>query len=234
MEKQYKTKKKDWHTKQLPVPIDTMVHEYRLSKEPKKMIDILAEQCETNPCRIAWILARCGMDVDPKKMPRKRPGEEDSPECVLIWEESEDAVICDRIRKQLAEVEAEKGQKRLEAAQSTAVDEAAETVGETVGVVPETVGVVPESACVVPESAFGSGEDVRDAAKAENGGERMTEIVDMPETKEAEEKLAGVGEILAGFWEVYMAHKRSAGITPEDVRHMIELEHIALEMVRGT
>lgn len=87
---------KDWATKELPLRIDLMVSEYRQARDKKAQIDILAEQCGTQPCRIAWILDRCGLAVDPKKLPRARRSEETF-DYVGHWESSMDAVICDRI-----------------------------------------------------------------------------------------------------------------------------------------
>ena len=91
---------KDWDRRELDVPIDVMVHEYRLAKNPNKQINILAEQNSTKPCRIAWMLSRCGCDVDVKNMPRALRNE-DSFDYVAFWEHSTDAVVCDRIRMQM-------------------------------------------------------------------------------------------------------------------------------------
>lgn len=93
-----------WQTKELPLPIDVIVAEYRQAKNPIKMIDILAEQCGVNPCRIAWILHRAGLEVDPKKLPRALR-DKDSFDYVAYWEASEDAVICDRLKKQRMEAQ---------------------------------------------------------------------------------------------------------------------------------
>lgn len=98
---------KNWHTKELPLAIDVMVTEYRQARDKKRQIDIMADQCGTKPCRIAWILDRCGLAVDLKKMPRALRGE-NSFDYVAHWENSMDAVICDRIRerhRELAEEE---------------------------------------------------------------------------------------------------------------------------------
>lgn len=97
---------KDWHTKELPLAIDVMVTEYRQARDKKRQIDILADQCGTKPCRIAWILDRCGLAVDPKKMPRALRGE-NSFDYVAHWENSMDAVICDRIRERHKELAGE-------------------------------------------------------------------------------------------------------------------------------
>lgn len=97
---------KDWHKKELPIAIDVMVTEYRQARDKKRQIDILADQCGTKPCRIAWILDRCGLAVDPKKMPRALRGE-NSFDYVAHWESSMDAVICDRIRERFRELAGE-------------------------------------------------------------------------------------------------------------------------------
>lgn len=97
---------KDWHTKELPLAIDVMVTEYRQARDKKRQIDIMADQCGTKPCRIAWILDRCGLTVDPKKMPRALRGE-NSFDYVAHWENSMDAVICDRILERHKELAGE-------------------------------------------------------------------------------------------------------------------------------
>ena len=107
---------KDWATKELPLRIDLMVSEYRQARDKKAQIDILAEQCGTQPCRIAWILDRCGLAVDPRKMPRALRGE-NSFDYVAHWESSMDAVICDRIMERfrgLAEEAVEKLKETVE------------------------------------------------------------------------------------------------------------------------
>ena len=107
---------KDWATKELPLRIDLMVSEYRQARDKKAQIDILADQCGTKPCRIAWILDRCGLAVDPKKLPRALRGE-NSFDYVAHWESSGDAVICDRIRERfrgLAEEAVEKLKETVE------------------------------------------------------------------------------------------------------------------------
>lgn len=104
---------KDWATKELPLRIDLMVSEYRQARDKKAQIDILAEQCGTRPCRIAWILDRCGLTVDPKKLPRALRGEH-SFDYVGHWESSTDAVICDRILERHRELAGEAVEKLKE------------------------------------------------------------------------------------------------------------------------
>lgn len=89
--------KNKWATRKLALTIGGIVAEYRHAKKPNEMINILADQCDTEPCRIAWLLKRCGMHVDPNKLPRKLRNPE-SFDYVAFWEKSEDAAECDRIR----------------------------------------------------------------------------------------------------------------------------------------
>jgi len=112
-----KTERKNWYRDPLPMPIGEIVQEYRTAKNPNKMIDILADMNDTNPVRIAWILNRCGMTVDPKKMPRAPRSEcEEAPQ--EYWAKSNDAVECYRIRQRFEALEAEREQKAREEAQS--------------------------------------------------------------------------------------------------------------------
>lgn len=92
-------KNADWVTVPLAVPIDVMVHEYRMAKKPKEMLDILADQNGTKSTRIAWIMRRCGLDVDSVKLPRKKTP--NSFDYDAFWSGSADAAVCDRIRQQM-------------------------------------------------------------------------------------------------------------------------------------
>lgn len=60
-----------WYEKPLIMPLRDIVKEYREAKNPKKQVDILADLNHTKSCRIAWLLDRCGEDVDKVKLPRR-------------------------------------------------------------------------------------------------------------------------------------------------------------------
>lgn len=156
---------KDWDTKTLDVPIPEIVHEYRLAADKNAQIDILADLCGVKPCRIAWILERCGLKVDPKKMPRepRDPAREDPRR---KWEASSDAKVCDGIRKQLEELAEEELQKARERAQSM---DGFDMPDE------EPAGDAGES---VVESVVGNEESVAEAMESvgEMGGSVMEEI----------------------------------------------------------
>ena len=69
------------------MPLRDIIKEYREAKNPKKQIDILADLNHTKPCRIAWILDRCGELVDKTKLPRKGRNA-DAPDLDLIWRDT--------------------------------------------------------------------------------------------------------------------------------------------------
>lgn len=86
-----------WYDRPLVMPIPDIAKEYREALHHNKQIDILADLNDTKPCRIAWILNRCGLSVSPKKMPRG-PRKDDTMDYVALWEQSEDARIADEYR----------------------------------------------------------------------------------------------------------------------------------------
>lgn len=87
-----------WFERPLMMPIADIIKDYREAKSPKKQIDILADLNHTKPSRIAWILNRCGEEVDKYKMPREGRFKDTSMNPIPAWEASEIAQECDRIR----------------------------------------------------------------------------------------------------------------------------------------
>lgn len=76
-----------WYEKPLIMALRDIVKEYREAKNPKKQIDILADLNHTKGCRIAWLLDRCGEEVDKTKLPRKGRNA-DAPDLDLIWRDT--------------------------------------------------------------------------------------------------------------------------------------------------
>lgn len=202
---------KDWDRRELVVPIDVMVHEYRLAKDPNKQIDILAEQNSTKPCRIAWLLYRCGCAVDVKKMPRALRNEE-SFDYVAFWEQSPDAVVCERIRMQMERnlpVALEPVQENHERVVDDMHIEADERE-EMREMEKENSSVVEKN---IP-SATG------DSPLVENS--ILDNTVPFPTS----------GKIMVEFWNVYLENRKSGGkLTEKDIGFMRELEEIAIRMV---
>ena len=202
---------KDWDTRELAVPIDVMVHEYRLSKDPKKQIDILAEQNLTKPCRIAWLLHRCGCDVDVKKMPRALRSEE-SFDYVALWEQSPDAVVCERIRMNM---------ERILPGSMEPVQENQERVVEDMHMEAdereEMREMEKENSPVVEKNIPSAAGDL---PLVENS--ILDNTVPFPTS----------GKIMVEFWNVYLENRKSGGkLTEKDIGFMRDLEEIAIRMV---
>lgn len=202
---------KDWDTRELAVPIDVMVHEYRLSKDPKKQIDILAEQNLTKPCRIAWLLHRCGCDVDVKKMPGALRSEE-SFDYVALWEQSPDAVVCERIRMNMERIlpgsmePVQENHKRVVEDMHMEADEREEIRESEKENSPVVEKNIPSAAGVSP-------------------------LVEKNVPTENEPQITS-GEIMAEFWNVYLENRKTGGkLTEKDIGIMRELEEIAIRMV---
>lgn len=201
----------DWDRRELVVPIDVMVHEYRLSKDPNKQIDILAEQNLTKPCRIAWLLYRCGCDVDVKKMPRALRNEE-SFDYVAFWEQSPDAVVCERIRLQM--------ERNLPGALEP-VQEKHERVVEDMHMEADEREEMRE---MEKENSPMAEKNIPSATEDSPLGESsiLDNTVPFPTS----------GKIMVEFWNVYLENRKSGGkLTEKDIGFMRELEEIAIRMV---
>ena len=199
---------KDWDTKELPIRIDVMVTEYRQARDKKAQIDILAEQCGTKPCRIAWILDRCGLVVDPRKLPKARFGD-GTFDYVAHWESGVDAVICDRILKRHREL----------------AGEAVEKLKETVEKEPEKVEMWMDGADT-------------ETVPAEEQETRQNGDTDVPERPKIPGHRGdhGVNRIIAELWSIYVDKQHQKGVTvlgTVDVLKMQDLERIVKELVEG-
>ena len=206
---------KDWDRRELVVPIDVMVHEYRLAKDPQKQINILAEQNSTKSCRIAWLLYRCGCDVDVKKMPRALRNEE-SFDYVAFWEQSPDAVVCDRIRMQM-----ERNMMPTEKMPEEPVREKHERVVEDVHMEADEREEIRES-------------EKENSPAVEKNIPSTGEGLPLVEKNVPIEKAPPItsGEIMAEFWNVYLDNRKNGGkLTEKDIGIMRELEEIAIRMV---
>lgn len=201
-----KVSRKEWFKEPLAMPIGDIVQDYCAGKNPKEMLGILADMNETNTIRIAWILDRCGVPVNQLYMPRppRDPGAEDPRE---YWAASRDAVECDRIRKQREELRAE----RQAAQKMQPVGETAETVGATA----ETVGETVESVGGFLKTVSESDAPVRKPEEPVIATERYHK---------------GIGAMLADFWNLYLENRKDGPLTESDVRRMLELEHMVLDM----
>ena len=199
---------KDWATKELPLRIDLMVSEYRQARDKKAQVDILAEQCGTKPCRIAWILDRCGLTVDPKKLPRALRGE-NSFDYVAHWESSGDAVICDRIMERFRGL----------------AEEAVEKLKETVEKEPEMVEMWMD----------GDDTETVPAEEPETGQDGDADVPERPKIP-GHRGDHGVNRSIGELWSIYVDKQHQKGVTvlgTVDVLKMQDLERIVKELVEG-
>lgn len=116
------------------------------------------------------------------------------------WAARRDAVECDRIRKQREELKAE----RQASQKMQPVGATVETVGETV----ESVGVFMKT---VSESDATAGKTEEQVIATERYHK-------------------GIGGMLADFWNLYLENRKDGPLTESDVRRMLELEHMVLDM----
>lgn len=86
-----------WYNIPLCMSVPDIAKNYREAKRPAEQINILADMNDTLPCRIAWLLKRCGCEVPGKKLPRP-PRKDDTIDYVALWEQSDDARIADEYR----------------------------------------------------------------------------------------------------------------------------------------
>lgn len=213
---------KDWYRKALEIPIDEMVTEYRQARDKNKQIEILADLCGTKACRIAWILGRCGLAVDVKKMPRAQRNP-DMPDYVAFWENCSDAVICDRLRKQIQD------------AQSMPEFDADKETGAVESEL--TKELVRKDA--PPEEVQGNGcaEEIKRLRYIKPKKEyEPGEVVSIQGKTLAEVGDHGVYRIVAELWSIYLDKLRERGVKvlgTVEVLKMQDMERIVHELVEG-
>ncbi len=201
---------KEWATKALALPIDVIVSEYRQAKDPNKMIDILADQCEVKPCRIAWILNLCGLKVASRKMPRALRGE-DSFDYVAYWETCEDAVICDRLA---AQIRAAQSMPEFDEPEPEETEVKQEREGENV----EAKTMFETDSQFIKRIADEYGVEPEEPGGICGGSEE-----DPPE----------IEDLIAGLWEVFLQYRAKLGkgaLTAADVQHMQALARTARDV----
>lgn len=205
--------KMKWYDKPLTMQLRDIVKEYREAKSPKKQIDILADLNHTKPCRIAWILDRCGESVDKTKLPRKSRNA-DALDLDLIWRDTP-------IGAEAAQINMERKHRITEE---------------------KTMNKQPDTGCPVEteenplawvEAALESEVPAEECPKNEDVVKEMA----LPSEREAGsvkerdvDKTALELMITAEFWQVYLSH-RGGPIDTSDVYKMLELSAIAKGLV---
>ena len=203
-----------WYEKPLIMPLRDIIKEYREAKNPKKQIDILADLNHTKGCRIAWLLDRCGEEVDKTKLPRKGRNA-DAPDLDMIWKDTP-------IGAEAMQINAERKRRIMEEkTMNKETDagcpiEAKENPLAWVEVALESevpAKECPENEDVVKEMALPPEREAR-SVKERNADKTALELM-----------------ITAEFWQVYLS-RTGMPIDESDVYRMLELSAIAKGMVR--
>jgi hypothetical protein len=203
-----------WYEKPLMMPLRDIVKDYREAKNPKKQIDILADLNHTKGCRIAWLLDRCGEEVDKTKLPRKGRNA-DAPDLDMIWRDTP-------LGAEAAQINMERKHRIMEE---------------------KTMNKETDTGCPVEaeenplawvEKALESEVSTEECPKNED----VVKEVALPPEREARsdkeratDKTALELMITAEFWQVYLSHT-GFPIDASDVYKMLELSAIAKGLVR--
>lgn len=203
-----------WYEKPLIMPLRDIVKEYREAKNPKKQIDILADLNHTKSCRIAWLLARCGEEVDKTKLPRKSRNA-DAPDLDLIWRDTPLGVEAAQINMERKHRIMEEKTMNKEADTGCPV-EAKENPLAWVETALESE--VPAGECQKNEDV------VKEVALPEE--EKCVERVTVPD-KVCPVKRGNLAEMItAEFWQIYLSHTFRP-VNDADVAAMLTLANIA-------
>lgn len=203
-----------WYEKPLTMSLRDIVKEYREAKHPKKQIDILADLNHTKPCRIAWILDRCGEAVDKTKLPRKGRNA-DAPDLDMIWRYTP-------IGTEAAQINMERKHRIVEK---------------------KTMNKEPDTGCPVEteenplawvEAALESEVSAEECSENEDvvkemalpEEEKCVERVTVPD-KVCPVKRGNLAEMItAEFWQIYLSHTFRP-VNDADVAAMLTLANIA-------
>lgn len=143
-------KSDSWAKVALALRVGDIVSDYIQAKNQKKMVQILADQCETKPARIKWILWQCGVPV-------KLTGTGQSIESYGdLWMEM-DGAACAAVREKMIEWNGVgKVVENMENAEKSAVDPVCLVHTKTIH---DEAPLLPERAVVAKDAGKRSGEN---------------------------------------------------------------------------
>lgn len=203
-----------WYEKPLIMPLRDIVKEYREAKNPKKQIDILADLNHTKSCRIAWLLDRCGEDVDKVKLPR-RSQRDGAPDLDMIWRDTP-------LGAEAAQINMERKHRIMEE-KKMYIEADAECPVET-----------EENSLALVEKALESEVSAEECPK----NEEVIDEVALPEEEKCVERVTvpdkvcpmkhgNLAEMItAEFWQIYLSHTFRP-VNDADVAAMLTLANIA-------
>jgi hypothetical protein len=197
--------KKDWYKEPLAMPVGEIVQDYCMGKNKKEMLTILADRNGTKPCRIAWILDRCGVGVDGKRLPRavRTEGAEDPRD---YWARLPEAIECDMIRERREALEAERESAKRKAAQSMPEFDEPEPMEEE----------CTETAEVMEDMMMDTAEEMQTMDTVEPADRRRAILTDASlcvcidrnvQYGEPEDNF----DVIAGMWSAYLGVPVTAG-----------------------
>lgn len=230
-------------TKALPMEIGEIVTDYRHAKNKDAQIGILDDLCGVDECRIAWILRRCGLEVNPKKMPRALRNE-NSFDYVAFWEQSDDAKKCDEIRLRREALELEAELKKRKEAQSMpefdALEEPASAKNEPASAGTAQKSLEAEKSLEITEGdidTMGECELLPFERDEKSGGDLRREILQDAEVcvcsdrnlsyGEPEDNFAVIAELWTGYLNGLLHAEGGISLCSEEVADMMILFKVA-------
>lgn len=218
-----------WYEKPLIMPLRDIVKDYREAKNPKKQIDILADLNHTKPCRIAWLLARCGETVDVVKLPRK-PQKADAPDLASIWVATPEGNEAQDIYLERKKMEEGKMHRETDTECPVKTEENSLAWGEKALESEVSAEECPKNEDVVKEMALPKGK------KAEIDGMTLYQkgFLEFPPVMDDHKTNVSPNyqyDVTAQLWDVYLSRRRSVkALDTNDVRLMLKLAEVAREM----
>ena len=207
-----------WYEKPLIMPLRDIVKDYREAKNPKKQVDILADLNHTKSCRIAWLLDRCGEDVDKVKLPR-RSQRDGAPALDMIWRDTPLGVEAAQINMERKHRIMEEKAMHIEEAGNGCPAEPKVNILEKIEKAFESEVPAEES----PKNE----EVVKEVERSEEG--KYTERVVDPD-KVCPVKRGDLAKLItAEFWQIYLSHTFRP-VNDADVAAMLILANIAERM----
>lgn len=220
-----------WYEKPLIMPLRDIIKEYREAKNPKKQVDILADLNHTKSCRIAWLLDRCGEDVDKVKLPR-RSQRDGAPDLDMIWRDTPlgaEAVQINMERKHRI-MEEKKMYIKADAECPVETEENSLAWVEKALESEVLAEECPKNEDVVKEMALPKGK------KAEIDGMTLYQkgFLEFPPVMDDHKTNVSPNyqyDVTAQLWDVYLSRRRSVkALDTNDVRLMLKLAEVAREM----
>lgn len=203
-----------WYEKPLTMSLRDIVKDYREAKNPKKQIDILADLNHTKSCRIAWLLDRCGEDVDKVKLPR-RSQKDGAPDLDMIWRDTPLGAEAAQINMERKHRIMEENKMHIEADTECPVEAEENSLAW---------GEKALESEVSAEECPKNEEVIDEVAHPEE--EKCVERVTVPD-KVCPMKHGNLAEMItAEFWQIYLSHTFRP-VNDADVAAMLTLANIA-------